>query len=342
MSPARFEEHCRTLAEAGWRGVSLGEAEAWLDAGEPLPAKSILLTFDDGYLDNYFFALPLLHKYGHKGVVFAVSNRLEQEGPARASIEELLAGKAKAPEGVKNPQIVTSQGFRVRRDVFLNHEEARLADAQGTLALASHSRGHYGVCLGPEYKGFFKPGNMPRTFYRTESPMPWGMPNFRVRAGLANRAFLPDPEMTAAVCRLVPQDFDAAADFFADPGNERELEALVKGFEGRMGRYETDAERRERMWREIAGGKKELEAVLGHSVKTLCWPWGEYCEEAEGLAREAGFRVFFTTREGVNPQGAAAAARRFKAKNKSGRWLLSRAFIYSRPCLGALYARLRM
>lgn len=342
LAPARFEEHCRALAEAGWRGVGLAEAEGYLEAREPLPARSILLTFDDGYLDNYLYAMPLLRKYGHKGCVFAVSGRLEKGDAPRVDILKALDGGARIPEAVRVPQERTARGYTIRRDVFLNHAEARLADAHGVLAVASHCRGHFGVCVGPDFDGFLRPGSQPRTFYHTEEPMPWGMPKFRVRAGLFHRAFLPDPEMATAVARLVPQDDDQAAEFFADEKNERRLALLVEGFSGRLGRYETDCERTERMRREIAGGKAELESVLGHPVRSLCWPWGEYCPEAHELAREAGFRVFFTTREGTNPPGGAATAHRFKAKNKNGGWLLSRAFLYSRPVLGNLYAKMRM
>ena len=342
LSPARFEEHCRVLAEAGWRGVGLEEAEAYFESNEALPAKSFVFSFDDGYLDNYFYALPLLHKYGHKGVVFAVSNRLEASDAPRACITDLLENKVTVPDVVRMPQERTSQGFTIRRDVFFNHAEARLADTHGTLAIASHSRGHYGVCVGPEYNGFFKPGSMSRTFYRTEDAMPWGVPNFKVRAGLFHRAFVLNPELVAAVTKLVPQNFDSAVEFFANEKNGHDLARQVAGFSGRLGRYESDAERRERMWREINGGKSELEAILGHSVRSLCWPWGEFCEEARGLARDAGFRVFFTTKEGINPPGEACAIHRFKAKDKNGAWLRSRAFLYSRPFLGSLYAKMRM
>ena len=30
----------------------------------PIPKNSIFLNFDDGYLDNYIYAYPLLKKYG--------------------------------------------------------------------------------------------------------------------------------------------------------------------------------------------------------------------------------------------------------------------------------------
>lgn len=47
--------------------------EEVLDAvknGSDLPEKAVLLTFDDGYVDNYTFALPILEEYGFQGSFF--------------------------------------------------------------------------------------------------------------------------------------------------------------------------------------------------------------------------------------------------------------------------------
>lgn len=38
--------------------------------GEALPKNALLLTFDDGYIDNYTYALPLLEEYGYQGSFF--------------------------------------------------------------------------------------------------------------------------------------------------------------------------------------------------------------------------------------------------------------------------------
>ncbi len=75
---AVFDEQCRMLAENGWFGISLAQAEAFLINGESLPEKSFLMTFDDGFLDNYVHAWPIMRKYGHKGVIFAVTDRITQ------------------------------------------------------------------------------------------------------------------------------------------------------------------------------------------------------------------------------------------------------------------------
>ncbi|MDL2207110.1 polysaccharide deacetylase family protein [Desulfovibrio sp. OttesenSCG-928-M16] len=341
ISPERFDEHCRVLAQQGLRGVGLEEAEAFLIHGEPLPEGSVLLSFDDGFLDNYVHALPALKRHGHKAVIFAVSSRLEKGDTPRLPLEQVLEGRAACRLEVDVP-VATLAGINQRRDVFLNHAEARLIHEEGTLAVASHSRGHYGVFIGPDYKDVFRPRPCYRTFYRTEIEPVFGLPDFTVKAGLAHRAFVPNPDLVDAVKKLVPQDYEAAVNFFANQHSRAELDLLLHGFAGRMGDYETETERSERIHREIVGGKQELEAILGQKVKSLCWPWGRYDAAARDCALEAGFELLFTTKEGANPPGKPLAVHRFKGKNQAGAWLANRVRLYSRPLLGTLYARIRL
>ncbi|MDR1686452.1 MAG: polysaccharide deacetylase family protein [Desulfovibrio sp.] len=340
VSPARFEEHCRALAENGIHGVGLHEAENFLLNGENLPEKSLLITFDDGFFDNYLHALPLLHKYGHRGAVFVVTARIA-EGPARVSPEELKAGRVPPFPEACLPVEQGAEGS-VRRDVFLNSGELRAMDTDGTLTPASHGRGHYGVFLGPEYSGPFLPRSLSRTFFYTDLGVVFGLPDFKVGPGLLHRAFVLNPAFVEAVKALVPQDFAAENRFSRSAAGLADLERLYGRFAGNMGRFETPAEGRGRMRRELAGGKEDLEKMLGREVRSLCWPWGKYGDEALRLAREAGFTIFFTTKEGPNPPGRPSAVHRFKAKDKGAFWLLSRVGIYSRPLAGRVYAACRI
>ena len=58
----------------GFHAVSLSEIHAYLKTGAALPERAIGLTFDDGYLDNWVFAFPLLKKYGMKATVFMATD----------------------------------------------------------------------------------------------------------------------------------------------------------------------------------------------------------------------------------------------------------------------------
>jgi peptidoglycan/xylan/chitin deacetylase (PgdA/CDA1 family) len=73
VSPENFESQIAWLARDGWTSLTLAQFDSFL-AGKPVPRKSIVITFDDGYLDNWVYAHPILQKYGMHAVVFVVSN----------------------------------------------------------------------------------------------------------------------------------------------------------------------------------------------------------------------------------------------------------------------------
>lgn len=68
--PGIFEQQVQLLATNGFTTITLDELAAAFDKKYSLPAKPVILTFDDGYVDFYFNAFPLLRKYNMKAVVF--------------------------------------------------------------------------------------------------------------------------------------------------------------------------------------------------------------------------------------------------------------------------------
>lgn len=43
--------------------------------------RKVLITFDDGYLDNWYLATPLLRKYGFKALVFVITEKIQAQQP---------------------------------------------------------------------------------------------------------------------------------------------------------------------------------------------------------------------------------------------------------------------
>ena len=61
--PEHFDRQCAYLRRH-YRVISLDEMVDSLQAGRALPPKAVALTFDDGYLDNYTRAFPILRRHG--------------------------------------------------------------------------------------------------------------------------------------------------------------------------------------------------------------------------------------------------------------------------------------
>ena len=69
IAPELFEEDLKYLRENGYTTIFPSELIDYFDNNSPLPEKPVILTFDDGYLNNYTIAYPLLKKYGMKAVI---------------------------------------------------------------------------------------------------------------------------------------------------------------------------------------------------------------------------------------------------------------------------------
>ena len=71
VSPSTFDEQMAQLGELDYTVVSLDDVLAHYVDRRPLPPRAVLITFDDGYLDNLEQAVPVLQKYGYPAVLFA-------------------------------------------------------------------------------------------------------------------------------------------------------------------------------------------------------------------------------------------------------------------------------
>ncbi len=71
ITPAKFEEQMLYLSKNGYHTLTLQQFIDYMDGTiSTLPKKPVLLTFDDGYADNYEHALPLLKKLNFHATLF--------------------------------------------------------------------------------------------------------------------------------------------------------------------------------------------------------------------------------------------------------------------------------
>lgn len=75
-----FKAQLDYLQAEGYHTITLLEYMKAKKGKFTLPSKPIVLTFDDGYVDNYTTLLPLLEERGMKAVVFMVTNDIGRPG----------------------------------------------------------------------------------------------------------------------------------------------------------------------------------------------------------------------------------------------------------------------
>lgn len=156
LSPSGFETHLRTLKDRGYQTLFLDELVSILRGEAVALRPSVALSFDDGHLDNWVFAFPLLKKYGMKATIFVITSWMGEgkerdlcvpEGPPGGSLPPIFCHgevKKKAAQG--------------DRTVALNWNELRAMEASGWVDIQSHthchrdyfSSGQEGFKLSPE------------------------------------------------------------------------------------------------------------------------------------------------------------------------------------------------
>jgi len=75
-----FEQQLDFLKNSGYTPISVMELAEGLSGRRQLPSRPIVITFDDGYEDNYLAAMPILGKVGMRGTFFIVTGKMGQPG----------------------------------------------------------------------------------------------------------------------------------------------------------------------------------------------------------------------------------------------------------------------
>jgi peptidoglycan/xylan/chitin deacetylase (PgdA/CDA1 family) len=130
VAPETFRAHISWLTRNGWHSIGASEIEAFFQ-GRPLPKKSVAITFDDGYLDNFVHAHPVLEEFGLKAMLFVVTGWIGN-GTARS-------GDVDCPDHRECKKRIAAGESD---SVMLRWSEIELMQQAGTFEFHSHTHTH--------------------------------------------------------------------------------------------------------------------------------------------------------------------------------------------------------
>lgn len=137
VSPETFEEHMAYLARKKYHALAADEFLEFLQGKRELKGRNVLITFDDGYLDNYVYAYPILKRYDLKATIFAITG-LIGEGAARTCL-----GAGKTLPATPDHRACKAAIAEGRADeVMLRWSEIETMEASGALEIHSHTHTH--------------------------------------------------------------------------------------------------------------------------------------------------------------------------------------------------------
>jgi peptidoglycan/xylan/chitin deacetylase (PgdA/CDA1 family) len=124
---AEFQEQMRALKAAGYTAVTLQEAwDSW-HANGPLPAKPVVVSFDDGYHSHFANALPVLRALGWPGVLnLELKNIRSDYGLTAPQVRALIAaGWELDSHTIDHPDLTTVDAATLQHEVADSRAELK-------------------------------------------------------------------------------------------------------------------------------------------------------------------------------------------------------------------------
>ncbi|GAB4140289.1 MAG: hypothetical protein Tsb009_09560 [Planctomycetaceae bacterium] len=126
VTPKRFYAQLRGLLSRGYTPRALRDVLSMHIAGRPIPPRTFVVTFDDGYANNFLQATPILKKLGVPATVFLATAYLDSRTPFPFD-DWSAAGSSNVPEDSWRP---------------LTTDECRAMSADGLIEIGAHTHSH--------------------------------------------------------------------------------------------------------------------------------------------------------------------------------------------------------
>lgn len=274
ITPDKFEAQLKCLAESGYKSLHLDEFYQYLKSWN-IPEKLVLITFDDGYADNYRYAYPILKKYNMKATIF----------PVTAFIKDKASADRKLPpdQEILKESIYAKGGL----DGYLTWEEMREMSGSGLIDIQAHCHTHAAYFESDKVVSFYNGEFNPKIGWATDGDLRPGIPVYKIGPALAVRRYSDDKALRDKLAEYVEKNGGQAFILRQDAKNI--LSDIVSKHGKLNGEFESEEASNKRIMDELCFTKELIEIKLGKKVDYICWPWGSVDRKLIERAKRAGF-----------------------------------------------------
>jgi hypothetical protein len=282
-----FEGYLKWMKIMRFHSVSLQQLYTYRAEGRKLPKNPVVLTFDDGYVDNWVFAYPLLKKYGFNGTIFVNPEFVDPRNVIRKNLENVHNGEVEVDD-------LETLGY-------LSWGEMKVME-EDTMDIQSHTMTHTlypnnNIIIDFRYPGdsyiwMTWNGNVEKKPYLqidNEEFVNYGEPVYQHGKAIGVRRFFPDENL-----RVYLKDYvkEKGRGFFRSENWREKLSRIAEKYkhENRLDeRIESEKEYEERIYYELGDSKRIIENRLSKEVKFLAWAAGAVTDKALKIASEVGY-----------------------------------------------------
>lgn len=255
-------------------------------------SNALVLTFDDGYLDNWCWAYPLLKKYSLPATIFISPEFVDPRSIVRPNLEDVWQGRAQMSD--------------LQQWGFLSWDEMRKMEESGLISIESHTMTHTKYVVSDRLTGFHHPGadsvytiaNLfpeRKPYYiedlEFDQLIPNGFPLFEMQSSVIAQKVEINPEFNE-YCIQALRDYDFENYKFPEAFDKVKGKYLeLKNKKKLIIRVENGKDFEERVRHEVFESKRIIEEKLNKTVDFLCWPHGDNNQQVHHLAIDAGYKA---------------------------------------------------
>lgn len=308
-----FESQLKWLHKMKFHTISLQQLYDYMRNEVELQRNSIILTFDDGYLDNWVFAYPLLKKYSFHATIYVNPEFVDPRDIVRKNLEDVWKKEIRLNE-------LESIGY-------LSWKEIQKMEEDETVDIQSHTMSHTWYPISNKIIDFRNPDDsfiwMTWNENPTEKPflqmdnkkmVKYGQPVYENGRAIGIKRFFPNKNFDKFMINYVTEK--GGKDFFKSENWRKELFEVARKYKEKIRlneRYESEDEYKKRIYYELKESKDIIEKKLNKEIKFLCWPGGAVTNMALSTASEIGYlsstagrdldkiRNFLTNKKGEDP-----------------------------------------
>ncbi len=294
-----FEKHLSYLSKKGFNTIDLYELFLYMKEGKTIPSNSVVITFDDGFLDNWVLAFPILKKYNMKATIYVNPDFVDKRPIVRNTLEDVWKGKVEIEE-------LDWWGY-------LSWDEMKIMEKSGLINIESHSLSHTWYFCSDEIIDFHRPGATYYWLFWNEHPeekpfwltkyndncIEFGRPIYKHGKALVVKRYFEDINLKKELIEYVNKNGNE--EFFKRPAWKKLLFKEIQKFKRNnklSDRFETDEEYLNRIKMELEKSKQIIENNLNKKVRFLCWPGGGQTQKTFEIAYQVGY---ISTTKGEKP-----------------------------------------
>jgi peptidoglycan/xylan/chitin deacetylase (PgdA/CDA1 family) len=138
VTPETFRGQMQYLHGSGYKTLKADELLSYIKGELVLDERAVFVTFDDGWLDNYIYAFPVLKEYRINAAIFLITDRVENASLRNPELQTINS-KLTIPSHKESKSLIeNSEEYRV----VLNWKIVDEMSGSGLIEFYSHTKSH--------------------------------------------------------------------------------------------------------------------------------------------------------------------------------------------------------